>query len=143
LIYTAYFEPADAVKLFGEFSEPPALPIAQLIDTWQSPGSLACTLWKDKRPVACGGIINFNWYRGEAWILVSPDIKSLRVPLRKIMKQELARMAVEGEFRRVQATCYSEEKGQFFRKLGFEYEGYLKSFGPKQENAILYSRVFQ
>lgn len=140
------FYARDALIIFNQLRELsgwiPDYPEDKLIQAYQSLGSQALTLCCDDDPYVCGGIMNQEWHRGEAWLLVSPYFKTQRIALRKVMKQFLVTMARSGGFRRVQATCWDQNRVAFFRKLGFDFEGVLRSFGPTGQTAFLFSRIF-
>ena len=61
----------------------------------------------------------------------------------KMMKQWIPVMASEGQFRRVQATCSIISPSEWFRVLGFLYEGTLAKFGPNGESCMMFARVFE
>jgi transposase len=123
----------------------------KLIAAYLSPGSIARSLMRDDlygiSPLACGGIINLEFQRGEAWLLCSPRAQFRKFSLWKAVKHCLPELARLGYFRRVQATCYERDKGKFFEKLGFHCETKeeirMLFYGPNGESADLYSRIFQ
>jgi hypothetical protein len=118
-------------------------PADKLIEAYTSPGSLARTLMVNDMPCACGGIMNMGWNRGEAWLLDGPFTFLHPIALVKSANSVFLRLASLGNFRRVQATCFTEAREGFFRLLGFEYECSMKSFGPSGQQAYIYVRVFQ
>lgn len=121
----------------------PDLIAAQLHRSYFSQGSIALCLLSEGVPVFAGGIVNLQWNRGEAWILPTPWFRShLKTGLR-FMRGCLPRMAVDGNFVRVQATCIEGVSAKLFRNLGFFYEGTLAKFGPHGETCRMYSRIFE
>ena len=141
---------------------PPELRSAQLEKSYFSPGSISYCLVQigiekriDERtglsyphyvgtPMFAGGIVNLQWKRGEAWILPCQFLHRHLKTCYKAMKADLPRMAIEGGFRRVQATCIDGSISAFlFRHLGFTYEGTLQKFGPNGETCRMYSRIFE
>jgi len=143
------FNPNHARILFAELrahGRTLCYPEEMIIKAYQIKGSVATSLVLLDGlhiPLACGGIMFQEWNRGEAWILESPRIDAFKVALWKAMMKMLPLLAHEGAFRRVQAVCFSDGKGQMFRRLGFQYEGTLRSFGPIGQTGYLYSRIFQ
>lgn len=129
----AIFE-ANAVKL--------PLPIEEMITVYVSPGSVALTLLSGEMPVACAGIISLSWHRGEAWLLTSKEFGACVKTAYGYMRHWLPALAAMGEFARVQATSFEPTNSALFEHLGFMQEGIMRRFGPKGENAILYSRIF-
>ena len=120
----------------------PELLAAQLGRSYFSPDSLALCLVIDGEPCFSGGLVSLQWHRAEGWVLPSPFFRQhLRVCLREI-KRELPRLAAKGGFRRIQATCVCGLSGKLFKHLGFEFEGIMKSFGPKGEDCEMWSKVF-
>ena len=107
-----------------------------------SPGSVAYCLLHDDKPVLAGGIVNMMWNRGEAWVIPNRFMKrNIRLCI-GIMGDVLKRAALEGGFKRVQATCATSVKVGLFRRLGFYYEGTMNHFGPNGETCFMYARIF-
>lgn len=113
-----------------------------MVYAYLSPGSIAVTMLAHGSPVACGGIINVGWHRGEAFVLSSSQSWAYRKSMVKEMMRRIPEMAITGGFCRVQATCFSAGREKFFRALGFELEGNLKRFGPNGEDADVYACLF-
>ena len=114
----------------------------EMIGAYMSTGSVACTFLKDDVPVFCGGIINLGWKRGEAWLLISKNFyKHRKTAFRSIM-QMLPILAKSNGFRRVQAVTLDGE-GEMLKIFGFEYEGFLRSYGPAGQDVFMHSRVFR
>jgi|WetSurSiteA1Bulk_404760.scaffolds.fasta_scaffold105920_2 hypothetical protein len=116
-----------------------------MIASYLSPGSLAVTMVADGIPVACGGIINVGWSRGEAWILTSSQSWFYRKSMVKEMKSRISELASQGGFHRVQATCFTPGREKFFRLLGFdlETEKGLAGYGPSGETAFMFARCYR
>jgi hypothetical protein len=115
-----------------------------MITSYLSPGSISIAMLADGSPVACGGIINVGWHRGEAWVLTSSLSYLYSTRIVREMLRRIPEMAVRGGFRRVQATCFTAGRERFFRFLGFELETEkgLASYGPSGERAFMYAREF-
>ncbi len=120
----------------------PGMPTLGLVDAYLSPGSLAYCLIDNKEPVFAGGVVNLQWKRGEAWILPTPYFRTHVKTCYEILRDMLPVMAVEGNFRRIQATCSVMFNTNLFRHLGFNHEGIIRHFGPNGEDCFMYSRVF-
>lgn len=113
-----------------------------LVKAYLSEGSVAYCLFADSVPVFAGGVVNMQWQRGEAWILPTPFFrKHVRVCYRYV-RDILPLVAVEGNFRRIQATCSIMVSTLLFIHLGFTYEGTMRSFGPSGETCHMYAKVF-
>ena len=113
-----------------------------MLTAYLSPGSAAFTLMCFSAPVACAGIINLGWKRGEAWILISSLFYKYKLTAFRELKKRLLAVATEKGFRRVQAVSVTEEYGKWFKALGFEREGILKAYSPIGQDVIMYSRIF-
>lgn len=139
------FESNHAMKIFSDNERVGIyypLPYDELVKAYTSPGSVGVTLLCDESPIACGGIINLSWDRGEAWLLNSPCFwKSLKTTYHYV-KNTLPMLARLGGFIRVQATSYNSEHCGLFRHLGFTKEGVMSMFGPNKEDATLYAKIF-
>jgi len=107
-----------------------------------SAGSVSYCLLNGDEPILAGGIVNLMWHRGEAWLLTTPFFRKHLRECYKYVKSTLPRMAREGKFKRVQATCAVIMSTVLFDHLGFEYEGTMKCFGPSGETCHMYARLF-
>ncbi len=117
--------------------------VESLKQAYLSKGSVAYCLVADGVPVFAGGVVNMQWQRGEAWILPTPFFcKHLRMCYRYV-RDLLPVISIEGNFRRIQATCAVTVSTLLFEHLGFSYEGTLKSFGPNGETCHMYAKVFR
>jgi len=118
------------------------IPISKMdyITAALSPGSLAYAAIQDGTIVACGGIVNIGWNRGEAWLLITPQFKSCIKSVYGFMRKLLPQMAKSGKYRRVQATTWNNSS--LFKHLGFSVEGLLLCYGPNGEDTLMYSRIF-
>ncbi len=107
-----------------------------------SPGSVSYCLLADNKPVFAGGVVNMQWKRGEAWILPTSWFHKHKLVCLRYMARMLPCLAIEGSFKRIQATCIVNISTTLFDWLGFKYEGTLAAFGPNSETCHLYAKVF-
>jgi hypothetical protein len=136
-------EHAETILSLRElYGMPIDYPGNKLIAAYTSPGSFARTLMRNNMPIASAGIMNLEWRRGEAWLLDGPYTQLHPFALVKAISRGMLELASIGEFRRVQATCFTEARERFFKLLGFEYETSLMSFGPQGQTAYIYTRIF-
>ena len=115
----------------------------QLLASYQSPGSLSFTIMKDSEIIACCGIVNFQYNRGEAWMIPAYRFRENAFSVLKLFKAMLPTVAAQGGFRRIQATGFNNDQDKYFEILGFEKEGVLKSYGPQGEDVTMYAQVFE
>ena len=134
-------EPRHVIEVCGHLGPFP-VPVDDMIAAYMSPGSIGKTMCFNGNPVACGGIINIGWRRGEAWILAGPQVNDCKKSFIGFAKQLLESMAIEKRFRRVQATCH-ENSSHLFDILGFKHEARLHAFGPIGESVEIYYRLFE
>jgi hypothetical protein len=133
--------PDDLQKLLAEVS--PELRAAIDARAYFSPGSVAFCLKADGNPAFCGGVVNMEWRRAEAWLLPTLFFRTRLLTSMRAMRECLPDLAARGHFIRVQAVCAEGISGKLFRHLGFDYEGTLRKFGPGGETCDLYARVFE
>jgi len=115
----------------------------QLACAYFSRGSVSLCLLVDGEPVFAGGIVNMQWHRGEAWILPTPFFRlHLKTCLRELLRR-LPRLAADGGFVRVQATCVKGISASLIEHLGFSREGTMRKFGPNGEICDMYARIFE
>lgn len=106
-------------------------------------GSIARCVLADGVPVFAGGIVNLKWNRGEAWILPTPFMRQHFKTCYRLMREAIPHMALRGHFARVQAVCSCGSSTVLFRHLGFNPEGRLARYGPKNEDCFMWSRCFE
>ena len=131
----------DHVKTLINGNLSPNVKIEDLMQAYQSKGSLAYTLMIDDKPIVCGGIVNMNWRRGEAWLLSSSEFLKHKKTSWRILKQLFPYLAKQGGFRRIQST--SKIESSFLEHLGFKYEAKLEAFDPDGNDVFLYKRIFK
>ena len=107
-----------------------------------SPGSVAYCLLADGEPVLAGGVVNLLWHRGEAWLLATDWFRAHVKWCLRHMFRAIPLAAVQGGFRRIQATCPTSQSITLFIHLGFHYEGVMSRFGPNGETCFMYARIF-
>lgn len=119
------------------------LSIDEMLRVYSSPESFATTIMigdeMDQYPIACGGIINLLWGRGEAWFLTAPEFHSYLKTAYKVTKQAFKDLVDKCSFRRIQGTSY-DSCNSLFKHLGFHKEAELEKYGPKGEMAIIYAQ---
>lgn len=102
----------------------------------------AYTLFKDGEIVAVGGVTRLWKGVGEAWAIPANGMK---YPLlfHKTIKKMLDKIQGDEGLHRIQAIVFENHpKGhRWVEALGFEGEGFFKSYGPNKENAVRYARV--
>ena len=98
---------------------------------------------KDDAIVACCGIVNFQFNRGEAWMIPSYLFPKFAFSVIKLFKSMLPDIARRGKFHRVQATSFDAEHDKYFELLGFKYEGTLLAYGPAGEDVRMYGMVIE
>ena len=113
-----------------------------ILRAYTSEGSLARTMLDGELPVACGGIFNLKFRRGEAWVLPGKLARYHGLSIVRSLRKFLPELAQAGGFRRVQATCCDEKTTKLFKLLGFQYEGAMRCYGPQGQIALMYSRIF-
>ena len=111
--------------------------------SYLSEGSVAYCVLADGVPVFAAGVVNMQWQRGEAWILPTPFFRRNIKRCYRYVRDILPLASVEGNFRRVQATCAVTVSTLLFTHLGFDYEGTMKGFGPNGETCHMYAKVFR
>ena len=118
------------------------IPATELEVTYLSAGSVSYCLLENDEPVFAGGVVNMQWKRGEAWILPTPFFRKHIKMCFKYLRDILPVLSIEGNFRRIQATCAINISTLLFDHLGFKYEGTLANFGPNGEKCHVYARLF-
>lgn len=108
---------------------------------WYKSGP-AYTLFIDGEPIACGGVSFIDTTMGECWALI-PVKKNGIIIFRYILKvfEDLIK---KHKFRRLQAHVIKDFKAgeRLMEKLDFEFEGWLRHYGPNNETFGCYARIF-
>ena len=114
------------------------------VESWKD-GGPAYSLIIDNKIVMCAGVFLLGWNRGEAWVLASNDFKAYKKTCFKSIMYKLEEIVFIEKLKRVQATVDPEytEGIRFLEHLGFEREGLLKSFGPRNEDLLIFGKVCQ
>jgi hypothetical protein len=121
---------------------PPGLTVASLLEAYMSPGSIATCFLLDGKPAAIGGVINLQWHRGEAWLLVAQDMRKHFRAILRTSGELLQAYAELLKLHRLQAVSYWNESRKLLTLFGFNPEGTLKRYGPQGEPAVMYARFF-
>lgn len=117
------------------------MPTPEMVKIFVTPGSHAFTLLINDYPIACGGVVNMMWSRGELWLLIAPQFHDHLKTAYKHIKEAVPKLARLGSFRRIQAVTY-DHCSSLLNHLGFDKEGLMKCFGPQGQDAVLYSKIF-
>lgn len=114
----------------------------EAIEGWEK-GGPAYTLFNDREPILCGGIVLMGWQRGEAWLLLSSLFYGHVLTSYKAVKRGFADIVSRETLRRVQALVNPKHEAaiRFIEHLGFENEGLLRQFGPSGEDLYMYARI--
>lgn len=109
---------------------------------WQEQGP-AYTQVIDGEVVWCGGITLTKWHRGEAWLLLSTAFFKHVKESYKAIKAYLSNVMKEHGLVRVQAMIDPENDRakRLAEHLGFHEEGLLRSYGPRNEDVLIFARV--
>lgn len=108
-------------------------------------GGPALTLLdKDKRILACFGIVFVGPKTAEAWALMGDDTRKNMKSIHKAAKWCLEEAHKRYGVRRLQAAISSERPTamRWAQKLGFNPEASMPRFGPDGETFIRYVRFF-
>lgn len=92
------------------------------------------------RVLLCGGVTMFWENRGEAWAVLSKNIKHDFIKVHSLVKQYLASIPV----RRLEAVvnCDFSEGHRWVRSLGFRLDAkVMQHYGRGGKNCALYARV--
>jgi RimJ/RimL family protein N-acetyltransferase len=93
----------------------------------------------DGNVVGCSGVVEQWENRAIAWALLSDWSGKHFVKIHKAVKRFLD----STDYRRIEAFVDAEfEQGhRWVNMLGFEREGYMRSFNPDGRDAVLYARI--
>lgn len=101
----------------------------------------SATVFRDKTPIACGGVVDFGDGRGFLWSYLGMNIS----PRDFIKVHAITRALVEQfPFRRLEAyvSCDFENGHRWMRSLGFDMEcARMKSFQKNGADSALYAKV--
>ena len=116
--------------------------VDQWIKAWE--GRLwAYSVLVDGIPVACAGVALQEWNKAEAWAVFSSDFKKHKLFIYRHIKAGLTASFHENKLKRVQATIDPQypENIVWIEKLGFQYEGRLRNYGPQNQDYLMYART--
>ena len=103
----------------------------------------AFTLTVDSEPIGCAGIEIYWPGFGEAWGLFGIYVYQYPIAIFKAVKKGLADIMNQKNLSRVQAVAMKDFKAaaKFLERLGFEYEGEMRKYGPGGETFLRYARI--
>ncbi len=129
---------ADEITRLNKATEMPGFD--KVKEVWKS-GGPAYTVMIDDQIIFCGGIVLMGWNSGEAWTYTTDFIEKYPKLVFKTVKTYLIAIAQREKLVRVQATCYlwNKKGARFLEKLGFEFEGLMKKWGPTHEDALMFA----
>ena len=123
----------DIKELEKRFIDPEAYKVME--------GEHSCTLLVDGVPVICAGIVLITTGVGEVWTITDKIADRYPILLHKTVLQLLKKLDDLG-FHRLQSICSMwGNTFKWLEKLGFEYEGTMRQFGPNKEDYCLYGRI--
>lgn len=98
----------------------------------------------NKGTCGCIGIIPIWDGVGEAWALITEDLRSRPLLMMRIMKELFASVAATGKFHRIQITVLAENSGycKWAETLGFTFEGVMLKYGPDKKNHFRYAKIY-
>ena len=114
------------------------------VEAWRD-GGPGYTFIINNQIIFSAGVFLLGWNRGEAWVLASTLFKKYPKACFKSILYKLEEIIFNEKLKRVQATVipgYAEGQ-RLLEHLGFELEGLLKSFGPRNEDLLMFGRVCQ
>ena len=105
-------------------------------------GGPAYTLMFEKIPVVCGGVRIFWPGSGQAWALVTSDIKNY-CRAHFLVRQKLDEIIEDNDLDRVQAHVRADVPifSRYAEYYGFKLECECKKYGPDRRDFYLYARV--
>ena len=111
-------------------------------ELWGKEGP-AYTIVIDDEIVFCGGVVKIGWNRGEAWTLMSSLFYKYPKTCFKICRNQLNDVIQKHGLKRVQALVDPSLYGgvRFMEHLGFQQEGLLRKYGPKNEDMWMMGRI--
>lgn len=110
----------------------------EIAEAWEH--GQAYTAIYNETPIFCGGVVDIGWHRGEMWMLTSSLFYKFPLACFKICKNKADEFS--SKYKRVQVTSFMNKKHiKFIERLGFNQEGLLKSYGPNNEDVIMFSRI--
>lgn len=110
-------------------------------EAWECFGP-SFSIFDDDKVIFSCGIVLSEFNNGEAWTLFSKEYSKYKKTVFQKTKQILEDLISGFNLKRVSATCSDScVHRRFLERLGFVYEGTLKSFGPDNEDLVVYGRV--
>ncbi len=89
--------------------------------------------------IACSGVVKHWENRATAWALISKNAGPYFVRIHKAVQRFLD----STDIRRIEAYADAnfDQGHRWLKMLGFEEEGYMRSFSPLGDDAVLYARI--
>jgi hypothetical protein len=107
--------------------------------------TVAYTLLRNKRPVACGGIVpNGEIGVQTVWFVATDEVKHCGIELTKTARKMVKAFLSNGtDIRRIEGQCFASDKqaGKWATASGLRFEGMLEGAGPKGETMMLYAKA--
>jgi hypothetical protein len=94
--------------------------------------------------IGCAGILPIWGGVGHAWVVLGNDYKKHRIWIHKQVKDMFVKIAIGGQFKRVQANvqCDFHNATRWVEAMGFERESTMKKYGPEGKDYYMYTRFF-
>jgi RimJ/RimL family protein N-acetyltransferase len=99
---------------------------------------------REGKPIACAGIMKYWEGVGEAWMVPSTAVSSVRHTFHRSALRAFEVIARELNLRRVSATVNTAnvQADRWIRSAYFVEEGYLREFGVDGTDHRIYARLF-
>ena len=114
------------------------------VEAWDTRGP-AYTLMADGQPVACAGVVEKEWHKGEAWALLSRSAFNFKLAMVRAMKKGIQEVVDSRRFRRIEAVADVNHgmARELLEALGFTCDTPkgMEKYGPNGEKSFLYARV--
>ena len=138
------FEPGHAEELIGQADINQAekrFLLARHIHDLSS--GYSTSVIRNGHLLGSGGIFPVWDGLGEAWVIPSRLVQKHKKMFVKLIRENMARMTDEFQFRRLQATARADapKSRRFLEFLGFEREGLLKAYGPDGADHVLFAKI--
>lgn len=101
------------------------------------------TALADGKIVGVGGVAILWEGVGEAWLILTRDVLTIKIQAYKCIKQMCKTVIEERNLRRIQATVRVDfpQANRMMQHLRFENEGILKNYCPDGCDVIMYARI--
>jgi hypothetical protein len=104
--------------------------------------SITISVFNDDKLLGIGGVLPFWSGVGEAWMLVTPELKKCPMRALKDIQFYFNYLFEKEGFKRIQSVVAVDFTlaHRFIMKLGFVPEGIMPNYGPKGEHFTRYVR---